>query len=129
MSGCLPGKRTRKGAGYATTRRRLRSMSIRVLIKHLEEQVSHKDGSAPNAEWILNELKKYMKSRNLIDDLFFTQELMKMDACQWCGTFDTDKVSVHIDESKCHVCPECATQYLDGSYEVLKEKVRKHGKG
>jgi len=107
-------------------------MIIRELVKHLEEQISHKDAREPNANWVLNELKKYLEEKDGstvsdIDNMLFNEELKKIMKCQWCDIpIDSEQnlVVVIQDMGKFRVCAECLNDYANNEYDKLTAKIK-----
>lgn len=83
--------------------------NIRELVQHIEEQIAHKDAREPGAQWIVDELKKYLVGK---------------ESCQWCGIKIEGKVLIDLDDNwKADVCQTCAWDYVNGNFDTIKKKI------
>ncbi|MGD9381626.1 MAG: hypothetical protein PVI03_04205 [Candidatus Thorarchaeota archaeon] len=101
-------------------------MDIRSLVKHLEEQMAHKDAREPNCLWITNELKKYLEHKDIIGETILNQT-----TCQWCILPRKGRHAVHMESfGSFPVCEVCFDLYLKADYEQLKSRISQvHGDG
>lgn len=105
------------------------TMNIMSLISHIDKQIAHKDGREPNAAWISNQLKKYMREKDtesFIDDIFFSEEFEKISKCEWCmmPLKPKEKLFVVIDSlGRFRVCHDCLNQYANSEYDALTSKI------
>jgi len=96
------------------------TQSIASLVKHLEEQMAHRDAREPACLWITNELKKYLEKKDLIGEVMLNQT-----TCQWCSFPRKGRHAVHMENfGSFPVCEECFDLYLKADFEELKVRIR-----
>jgi len=96
------------------------TQSIRELVKHLEDQMAHKDAREPNCKWITGELKKYLEKKDMIGEILLSQT-----TCQWCSNPRKGRHSVHMENfGSFPVCETCFNLYLKADFEKLKFRIK-----
>jgi len=96
------------------------TMSIRELVEHIEGQIAYRDAREPNAQWIVNKLKRYLEEKDNI-----SEALDKVTRCQWCDMPKESNLKVEIDGcGKFSVCEICFNLYLGNRYDELMSRIK-----
>lgn len=94
--------------------------SIMELLRHLDEQMAHKDSREPSCAWIADELRKYLEQKDTI-----TEVILSQTTCQWCDNPRKGRHAVHMESfGSFPVCEECFNLYLKSDYNELKDRIR-----
>ncbi len=102
-------------------------MDIKSLIEHIERQIERKDASEPNAQWVVNELKKYLQSKDIVSDMIMNDELRKIANCEWCLMplkMQDEFMVVMENFGRYRVCPDCLNNYASGRYDAIMSKMK-----
>ena len=97
---------------------------IRNLVKHLEEQIAHKDAREPSCDWITGKLKKYLDEKDTISEIILNETV-----CKWCSLPRKGRHAVHMESfGSFPVCEECFDLYLKADFEELKVRIKPESK-